>query len=71
MGHPVYMDHPTTQTSENRLHQGFRSPSPGQLAQIGGTIRLLFLLCDIYLDSEDFSITVSEIISDNIFKIQN
>lgn len=38
MGHPVYMDHPTTQTSENRLHQGFRSPSPGQLAQIGAEI---------------------------------
>ncbi|NXJ52913.1 TALD3 protein, partial [Spizaetus tyrannus] len=35
MGHSVYMDHPTTQTSEKRLHQGFRSPSPGQLAQIG------------------------------------
>uniref|UniRef100_A0A663EQ75 KIAA0586 n=1 Tax=Aquila chrysaetos chrysaetos TaxID=223781 RepID=A0A663EQ75_AQUCH len=38
MGHSVYMDHPTTQTSEKRLHQGFRSPSPGQLAQIGAEI---------------------------------
>ncbi|KAM9291845.1 protein TALPID3 isoform 2-T2 [Morus bassanus] len=35
MGHSVYMDHPTARTSENRPHQGFRSPSPGQLAQIG------------------------------------
>ncbi|KFV58735.1 TALPID3 protein, partial [Gavia stellata] len=35
MGHSVYMDHPTAQTSENRPHQGFRSPSPGQLAQVG------------------------------------
>ncbi|KFQ41343.1 TALPID3 protein, partial [Nestor notabilis] len=32
MGHSVYMDHSTVQTSENRPH---RSPSPGQLAQIG------------------------------------
>ncbi|KAM6392969.1 protein TALPID3 isoform 2-T2 [Pluvialis apricaria] len=38
MGHSVYMDHPTARTSENRPHQGFRSPSPGQLAQIGGEI---------------------------------
>ncbi|KAM9652162.1 protein TALPID3 isoform 3-T3 [Morphnus guianensis] len=38
MGHSVYMDRPATQTSENRLHQGFRSPSPGQLAQIGAEI---------------------------------
>ncbi|XP_030338931.1 protein TALPID3 isoform X3 [Strigops habroptila] len=35
MGHPVYVDHLTAQTSENRPHQSFRSPSPGQLAQIG------------------------------------
>ncbi|XP_072722247.1 protein TALPID3 isoform X1 [Ciconia boyciana] len=35
MGHSVYMDHPTARTSENRPPQGFRSPSPGQLAQIG------------------------------------
>ncbi|KFP16054.1 TALPID3 protein, partial [Egretta garzetta] len=35
MGHSVYMDHPTARTSENRPHQGFRSPSPGQLAQMG------------------------------------
>ncbi|KAM6075263.1 protein TALPID3 isoform 2-T2 [Chlamydotis macqueenii] len=34
-GHSVYMDHPTAPTSANRPHQGFRSPSPGQLAQIG------------------------------------
>ncbi|XP_059675271.1 protein TALPID3 [Gavia stellata] len=38
MGHSVYMDHPTAQTSENRPHQGFRSPSPGQLAQVGAEI---------------------------------
>ncbi|KAM6360600.1 protein TALPID3 isoform 3-T3 [Alca torda] len=36
--HSVYMDHPTAQTSENRPHQGFRSPSPGQLTQIGAEI---------------------------------
>ncbi|XP_014815437.1 PREDICTED: protein TALPID3 isoform X2 [Calidris pugnax] len=35
MEHSVYMDHPTARTSQNRPHQGFRSPSPGQLAQIG------------------------------------
>ncbi|KFV93767.1 TALPID3 protein, partial [Fulmarus glacialis] len=35
MGHSVYMDHPTARISENGSHQGFRSPSPGQLAQIG------------------------------------
>ncbi|KAM4666028.1 protein TALPID3 isoform 6-T6 [Amazona ochrocephala] len=35
MGHSVYMDHPTAQTSENRPHWRFRSPSPGQLAEIG------------------------------------
>ncbi|KFM02035.1 TALPID3 protein, partial [Aptenodytes forsteri] len=35
MGHSVSMDHPTARTSENRPRQGFRSPSPGQLAQIG------------------------------------
>ncbi|XP_074004597.1 protein TALPID3 isoform X2 [Numenius arquata] len=35
MGHSVYMDHPTAWTSENRPHHGFRSPSPGQLAQTG------------------------------------
>ncbi|KFQ60716.1 TALPID3 protein, partial [Pelecanus crispus] len=35
MGHSIYMDHPTARASENRPHQGFRSPSPGQLAQIG------------------------------------
>ncbi|XP_075283093.1 protein TALPID3 isoform X4 [Opisthocomus hoazin] len=34
MGRSVYMDHPTARISENRPHQGFRSPSPG-LAQIG------------------------------------
>uniref|UniRef100_A0A8C0B6R7 KIAA0586 n=1 Tax=Buteo japonicus TaxID=224669 RepID=A0A8C0B6R7_9AVES len=34
MGHSVYKDQP----SENRLHQGYRSPSPGQLAQIGAEI---------------------------------
>ncbi|KAM6274036.1 protein TALPID3 [Porphyrio hochstetteri] len=34
MGHSAYMDHPTARTSENRPHQGFRSSSPGQLAQI-------------------------------------
>ncbi|NXT40925.1 TALD3 protein, partial [Pelecanoides urinatrix] len=38
MGHSVYMDHPTARTSENRPHQDFRSPSPGQLAQIGAEI---------------------------------
>ncbi|XP_035750238.1 protein TALPID3 [Egretta garzetta] len=38
MGHSVYMDHPTARTSENRPHQGFRSPSPGQLAQMGAEI---------------------------------
>ncbi|XP_063189731.1 protein TALPID3 isoform X1 [Chroicocephalus ridibundus] len=36
--HSVYMDHPTARTSENRPHQGFRSPSPGQLAQTGAEI---------------------------------
>ncbi|XP_065492381.1 protein TALPID3 isoform X2 [Caloenas nicobarica] len=35
MGHSVYMDHPTARTCENGPHQGFRSPSPGQLTQIG------------------------------------
>uniref|UniRef100_A0A8B9FPC0 KIAA0586 n=1 Tax=Amazona collaria TaxID=241587 RepID=A0A8B9FPC0_9PSIT len=35
MGHSVYMDHPTAQTSENGPHRRFRSPSPGQLAEIG------------------------------------
>ncbi|KAM9015810.1 protein TALPID3 isoform 1-T1 [Ara ararauna] len=35
MGHSVYMDHPTAQTSENRPHWRFRSQSPGQLAEIG------------------------------------
>ncbi|KFZ58468.1 TALPID3 protein, partial [Podiceps cristatus] len=35
MGHSVYMDHPAAPTSEKRPHQRFRSPSPGQLAQIG------------------------------------
>ncbi|KFP58667.1 TALPID3 protein, partial [Cathartes aura] len=35
MGHSVYMDHPAARTSENRPHHGFRSPSPGQLAQSG------------------------------------
>ncbi|KFQ68577.1 TALPID3 protein, partial [Phaethon lepturus] len=34
MGHSVCMDHPTAQTFGNRPHQGFRSSSPGQLAQI-------------------------------------
>ncbi|KAF1497080.1 TALPID3 protein, partial [Eudyptula minor novaehollandiae] len=38
MGHSVSMDHPTARTSENRPRQGFRSPSPGQLAQIGAEI---------------------------------
>ncbi|NXK13075.1 TALD3 protein, partial [Herpetotheres cachinnans] len=38
MGHSVYMDHPTAQTSENRSHWGFRSPSPGQLAQTGAEV---------------------------------
>ncbi|XP_010146847.1 PREDICTED: protein TALPID3, partial [Eurypyga helias] len=38
MGHSVYMDHPTARTSENRPYQHFRSPSPGQLAQIGAEI---------------------------------
>ncbi|KFR02770.1 TALPID3 protein, partial [Opisthocomus hoazin] len=37
MGRSVYMDHPTARISENRPHQGFRSPSPG-LAQIGAEI---------------------------------
>ncbi|XP_055656567.1 protein TALPID3 isoform X1 [Falco peregrinus] len=32
MGHSVYMNHPTAQTSENRSRWG--CPSPGQLAQI-------------------------------------
>ncbi|KAK4822538.1 hypothetical protein QYF61_015544 [Mycteria americana] len=59
MGHSVYMDHPTARTSENRPHQGFRSPSPGQLAQIGGTVRLLLLLGDIYLIKEFFSLHFS------------
>ncbi|XP_074960324.1 protein TALPID3 isoform X1 [Phalacrocorax aristotelis] len=35
MGHSVYMDHPTARASENRPHQGFHSPSPGQLARTG------------------------------------
>ncbi|XP_061318408.1 protein TALPID3 isoform X3 [Pezoporus flaviventris] len=35
MGHSVYVDHPTGQTSENRPHRRFRSPSPGQLVRIG------------------------------------
>ncbi|NWH50243.1 TALD3 protein, partial [Fregata magnificens] len=35
MGHSVYVNHPTAPTSENRPHQDFRSPSPGQLAQTG------------------------------------
>uniref|UniRef100_A0A8C6IQI9 Uncharacterized protein n=1 Tax=Melopsittacus undulatus TaxID=13146 RepID=A0A8C6IQI9_MELUD len=35
MGHLVYMDHPTAQTSESRPHRRFRSPSPGQLVQFG------------------------------------
>ncbi|OPJ81312.1 hypothetical protein AV530_009788 [Patagioenas fasciata monilis] len=39
MGHSVYMDRPTARTCENRPHQGFRSPSPGQLAQIGEILR--------------------------------
>uniref|UniRef100_A0A8D0EHE1 KIAA0586 n=1 Tax=Strix occidentalis caurina TaxID=311401 RepID=A0A8D0EHE1_STROC len=38
VGHSVYMDHPTARSSENRPHRGFRSPSPGQLAQIGAEI---------------------------------
>ncbi|KAF1419622.1 TALPID3 protein, partial [Spheniscus mendiculus] len=38
MGHSVSVDHPTARTSENRPRQGFRSPSPGQLAQIGAEI---------------------------------
>ncbi|NXT48032.1 TALD3 protein, partial [Pluvianellus socialis] len=38
MGHSVYMDHPTARTSDNRPHQGSRSPSPGQVAQIGAEI---------------------------------
>uniref|UniRef100_A0A663LVT8 KIAA0586 n=1 Tax=Athene cunicularia TaxID=194338 RepID=A0A663LVT8_ATHCN len=38
MGHSVYMDHPTARPSENRPHRAFRSPSPGQLAQIGAEI---------------------------------
>uniref|UniRef100_A0A8C3LT95 KIAA0586 n=1 Tax=Chrysolophus pictus TaxID=9089 RepID=A0A8C3LT95_CHRPC len=33
MGHPVDMDHATARTSEDRLYQGSRSPSPGQLTQ--------------------------------------
>ncbi|XP_032865648.2 protein TALPID3 isoform X2 [Tyto alba] len=35
MGHSVYTDQPAARRSGNRPHQGFRSPSPGQLAQIG------------------------------------
>uniref|UniRef100_A0A8C0FMF4 KIAA0586 n=1 Tax=Bubo bubo TaxID=30461 RepID=A0A8C0FMF4_BUBBB len=38
VGHSVYMDHPTARSSENRLHRGFRSPSPGQLAHVGAEI---------------------------------
>uniref|UniRef100_A0A8C8BFU8 KIAA0586 n=1 Tax=Otus sunia TaxID=257818 RepID=A0A8C8BFU8_9STRI len=38
VGHSVYMDHPTARSSENRPHRGFRSPSPGQLAQIGAEV---------------------------------
>ncbi|XP_074677114.1 protein TALPID3 isoform X6 [Strix aluco] len=38
VGHSVYMDHPTARSSESRPHRGFRSPSPGQLAQIGAEI---------------------------------
>ncbi|KFQ09877.1 TALPID3 protein, partial [Leptosomus discolor] len=38
MGRSVYVDHPTARTSESRPHWGFRSPSPGQLAQTGGDI---------------------------------
>ncbi|XP_010710383.1 protein TALPID3 isoform X2 [Meleagris gallopavo] len=33
MGYPVDMDHATARTSEDRLYQGSRSPSPGQLIQ--------------------------------------
>ncbi|XP_021258902.1 protein TALPID3 isoform X2 [Numida meleagris] len=33
MGHPVDMDHATARNSEDRLCQGSRSPSPGQLTQ--------------------------------------
>ncbi|KFU87697.1 Uncharacterized protein KIAA0586, partial [Chaetura pelagica] len=35
LGHSVYRDHPAAQTPGNRPRPGFRSPSPGQLAQIG------------------------------------
>ncbi|KFW81664.1 TALPID3 protein, partial [Manacus vitellinus] len=35
MGHSLYLDHPTAQSSEDRPHQGFRPVSPGQLTQIG------------------------------------
>ncbi|KFP86839.1 TALPID3 protein, partial [Acanthisitta chloris] len=35
MGHSLYLEHPAAQTSRNRPLQGFRSASPGQLAQIG------------------------------------
>ncbi|NXL32640.1 TALD3 protein, partial [Glaucidium brasilianum] len=38
MGHSVYMDHPTAWSSGNRPHRAFRSPSPGQLVQIGAEI---------------------------------
>ncbi|XP_051478601.1 protein TALPID3 isoform X2 [Apus apus] len=35
LGHSVYRDHPAARTPGNRPRRGFRSPSPGQLAQIG------------------------------------
>ncbi|XP_069712844.1 protein TALPID3 isoform X4 [Phaenicophaeus curvirostris] len=38
MGHSVYMDHPSAQTSGNRRHQFFRSSSPGQVAPVGAEI---------------------------------
>lgn len=54
MGCSLSMDHPSALTSESRPQQDSRSPSPGQLAQTGGTIRPLFLLHDISVDSENF-----------------
>ncbi|NWH78737.1 TALD3 protein, partial [Piaya cayana] len=38
MGHSVYMDHASAQTSGKRQHRCFRSSSPGQVAPVGAEI---------------------------------
>ncbi|NXP67949.1 TALD3 protein, partial [Chloropsis cyanopogon] len=38
MGNSIFMEHAAAQSSGNRPHQGLRSASPGQLAQIGAEI---------------------------------